>query len=99
MSSPASNQASGTTLPPEVVELALAGQRIDAVKLLRERTGMGLREAKDAVDAVAAGVTPRLQNDGGAVNDGLSRVPQYAIIAMVVIAALYFFFPALRSGQ
>jgi ribosomal protein L7/L12 len=34
-----------------VLELA-AGRRIEAIRLLRERTGLGLKEAKDAIDAM-----------------------------------------------
>ena len=34
---------------PEAV-LLRAGQKIEAIKSLRERTGLGLKEAKDAVD-------------------------------------------------
>lgn len=35
--------------------LVRAGRMIDAIKLYRERTGAGLKDAKDAVDAIAAG--------------------------------------------
>jgi ribosomal protein L7/L12 len=39
--------------PGEAVRsLILAGQKIQAIKLYREQTGVGLREAKDAVDAM-----------------------------------------------
>lgn len=34
----------------EVRILAAAGHKIEAIKLLREQTGMGLREAKEAVE-------------------------------------------------
>lgn len=34
----------------EVRQLAQSGQAINAIKLLREQTGLGLKEAKDAVD-------------------------------------------------
>lgn len=33
-------------------ELKAAGRPIQAIKLYRERTGLGLKEAKDAVDAL-----------------------------------------------
>ena len=36
---------------PEVA-LLRAGRKIDAIKSLRERTGIGLKEAKDAIDAL-----------------------------------------------
>jgi ribosomal protein L7/L12 len=42
-------------LKEEIRTLVLSGRMIDAVKLYRERTGTGLKDAKDAVDAIAAG--------------------------------------------
>ena len=38
-------------LSPDVVQLINSGNLIQAIKLHRERTGLGLAEAKDAVDA------------------------------------------------
>ena len=35
---------------PEVQRLAKAGQKVEAIKLIRDHTGMGLKEAKDIVD-------------------------------------------------
>jgi ribosomal protein L7/L12 len=32
-----------------------AGRKIEAIKLLRERTGIGLREARDAIEAMERG--------------------------------------------
>ena len=37
-------------LSDEVRQLADAGKKIEAIKLHREQTGLGLKEAKDAVD-------------------------------------------------
>ncbi len=37
----------------ELLELLNAGQKISAIKLYRERHGVGLKEAKDAVEALA----------------------------------------------
>jgi ribosomal protein L7/L12 len=34
----------------EVRSLAASGKKINAIKLLRDQTGLGLKEAKDAVD-------------------------------------------------
>ncbi len=48
-----------TTSNPEwiqqVQQLAQAGQKIEAIKLFREHTNLGLNEAKDAVEAMEAG--------------------------------------------
>src|SRR5689334_3870312 len=37
-------------LPPEVIAAIESGRTIDAIKLFRESTGVGLAEAKEAVD-------------------------------------------------
>ena len=40
---------------PRVVELVQSGRQIDAIKLYRELTGVGLAEAKDAVERIRLG--------------------------------------------
>lgn len=40
------------SLPPEVVEAWRSGRKIEAIRLLREKTGAGLAEAKAAVEAL-----------------------------------------------
>lgn len=40
------------SLPPEVVAALQKGKRIEAIKLLRKSSGVGLAEAKALVDAV-----------------------------------------------
>jgi ribosomal protein L7/L12 len=37
-------------VPPDVISLAQSGQKIEAIKRYRQLTGVGLAEAKDAVD-------------------------------------------------
>lgn len=39
-------------LPAHVLAALANGQKIEAIRLLREATGLGLKEAKDAVEAV-----------------------------------------------
>ncbi len=39
----------------EIEALVNRNRKIEAIKLVRERTGMGLKDAKDLVDAMAAG--------------------------------------------
>jgi ribosomal protein L7/L12 len=41
-------------LPPGVSDLLLQGRKINAIKLYREATGVGLKDAKDAVERVEA---------------------------------------------
>lgn len=61
-----SRKSSGEGLPSlvpahthveSVEELVRQGRKIEAIKLHRERTGLGLKEAKEAIDAVEAGGT------------------------------------------
>ena len=50
------DQATPGGMSAEVKALAgVPGQKIAAIKLLREQTGLGLKEAKDAVEAYMAG--------------------------------------------
>ncbi len=42
--------AAGNTDMDQIKRLALAGQKIDAIKLYREIYGVGLKRAKDAVE-------------------------------------------------
>ena len=37
---------------PEVLALVRERRKIDAIRLVRQRTGLGLKEAKDRVDAM-----------------------------------------------
>jgi len=38
-------------LPPDVLAALQRGNKIEAIKLMRQLTGLGLKEAKDAVEA------------------------------------------------
>lgn len=43
-------QVDGDGISPEVRQLAMQGKKIQAIKVLREQTGLGLKESKDIVD-------------------------------------------------
>ncbi|NNP76834.1 50S ribosomal protein L7/L12 [Acinetobacter sp. Ac_3412] len=38
------------TIPAEALAMLHAGQLIDAIKITREKTGLGLKESKDLID-------------------------------------------------
>jgi hypothetical protein len=42
-----------------ILEALRVGNKIEAIKLYRSRTGLGLKESKDTIDALAAGMTPQ----------------------------------------
>ncbi len=46
------SHAGSEFVPEEVRMLAREGRQIEAIKLLRSQTGMGLKEAKEKVDAI-----------------------------------------------
>ncbi len=76
-----------------VIAAVDSGHKIEAIKLLREETGLGLAEAKDVVDALARSrkksapsTSPGMAEEGGA--GGMIRM----IIAIVIILGLYFYF-------
>ncbi|WP_067434960.1 ribosomal protein L7/L12 [Nocardioides jensenii] len=44
--------ATGAPISARVRQLAIEGKKIQAIKVHREETGLGLKEAKDAVEAL-----------------------------------------------
>ncbi|GAB2957710.1 hypothetical protein GCM10027280_53020 [Micromonospora polyrhachis] len=55
------------TVAEQVAALLRAGKKIPAVKLVRDRTGLSLRDAKEAVDAI--------ERDGAQAMPGLGKLP------------------------
>jgi len=51
-------EAPGTSYPPALMEAIQRGKMIDAIKIYRQLTHAGLKEAKAAVDAIASGRQP-----------------------------------------
>lgn len=80
--------SSKPALSNEVIEAIERGNKIEAIKLLRESTGLGLKESKDLIDAYEdnrpAGSQPLRRGD---TNSGIIIV----IVLAVVAYALYKF--------
>ncbi len=80
------------TFSEEVLAAVDAGRKIEAIKILREKTGIGLADAKHAIDAlsrerrndpvIAAGMT----EEGGA--GGMIKM----IVVIVIVLGVYFYF-------
>jgi len=51
-------QRSPDSLPVEVVDALRRGNKIEAIKLVRDATGLGLKEAKDAVERIESEESP-----------------------------------------
>lgn len=82
-----------------VLQAVAAGRTIEAIKQLREETGVGLKEAKDEIDRlmreqrghhspIAAGEDAPMSEQGGA--GAVLRI----IVVVVVLFAIYKFFLA-----
>jgi hypothetical protein len=69
-----------------------AGNKIEAIKLYRLRTGLGLKESKDAVEAIQAGMTVSVESPQGLqpVKQTSARVGCIlGVVILVVILALF----------
>ena len=79
----------------EVLAAVQRGHKIEAIKILREETGLGLKEAKEAIDALSrerqgkASIAPGMAEEGGAG----SMIKLVVVIIAVIVAYFYFFAP------
>ncbi|HEY8244947.1 MAG TPA: ribosomal protein L7/L12 [Casimicrobiaceae bacterium] len=86
---PGAAQQANRALPPDAARALARGDKIEAIKLARAETGLGLKEAKDWVDAQAA--TPQMPT-------GLApgEVPRHEgfglwiVVIVLIVAAAYF---------
>lgn len=70
-------------LPEDVLALARAGRKIEAIKVLRQRKRLGLKEAKEQIEAVTGtGTNPRALIIAAAV-----AVLLLGLLGMLLIAA------------
>jgi hypothetical protein len=79
-------------LSPEIYQLLAAGRKVEAIKLIREETGLGLAEARELVDALSGyegpvdTPPPMMTEEGGA--GGLMAI----VIASLLAFLVYVFF-------
>ena len=79
-------------LPLQVQSALKAGRKIEAIKLLRKATGMGLMEAKDAVESVPLlGSQADRPHRAAAKNDtGVGRMILVFVVLGSCVAAYLF---------
>ncbi len=63
------------TLDAELAELLVRGDKVAAIKLLRERAGMGLAAAKSAVEAALAGAAVAAADRDGTAASAVAELP------------------------
>lgn len=71
-----------TELPPMVVDALTRGRKIEAIKLLRKARGIGLKEAKEALDAYSPNEPPV---SGSVVSGGGSRLPWLVVAILLAL--------------
>lgn len=76
--------SNGSGLPADVIAKLHEGRKIDAIKLLREQRGIGLKEAKQEVDAYLRD-HPQLasmQNSGNSIGC-------FAVVGLIMVVGAY----------
>lgn len=76
-------------LPMAVMDAVRQGNKVEAIRLLREQTGLGLKEAKDAVDAAAREAQAAGHGSPGQVGAGRNAL-WWVVAALLVAAGVYF---------
>jgi hypothetical protein len=81
-------------LPPEVIRAIERGRKVEAIKLLRESTGLGLANAKVLVDKVARRLGPPSTALPGFVEEetNVTSLLKTLLLVVVLFAAYRNFF-------
>ena len=77
--------------PPAAVAALSNGNKIEAIKILREEWGLGLKEAKDAVEAyikTQPALAATMQEASASSQRGC--IPWLLVLALIGCAAYYF---------
>ena len=86
-------QSSGSPveLPTEALSALQAGNKIEAIKLVRVAAGLGLKDAKDLVERYVA-TQPGLQQQMNAAGAEQGRKLIFALVVFIAIGAAVYFF-------
>jgi len=79
-------------LPPSAVSALHAGNKMEAIKLTREATNLGLKEAKELVEAYVA-TSPALQAQLQAQSSSSGSLLSSLFMIILVVAAVVYFWP------
>ena len=76
----------------EVIAAVDRGNKIEAIKRLRAETGLGLKDAKHAIDALSRERRGDPGSDAGMSEEGGAGSMIKMVIAIAVLLAVYFYF-------
>ena len=83
--------ATSGTWQQEVRGLLAQGQKIAAIKLVREQTGAGLKDAKDFVEAIEGGQNPPIPMPAVKLSQGGGCTTVLIAILLALILFAYFY--------
>ena len=88
---PSSSTVSDSVLQQEVRGFLLQGQKIEAIKLVRQQTGSGLKDAKDYVEALEQGQSPPMPAPAVKLSQGggCATVLIAILVALIILAYLH----------
>ncbi len=69
-------------IPAEAGELARCGRIVEAIKIIRAQTGLGLAEAKEAVDAYLRDPRAMSPSGGSSASPSAFQLPPLAIVSL-----------------
>ena len=84
-----------SNLPPDAIVALQRGDKIEAIKIARERLGLGLKEAKDVVEAYVA-ADPQLQETFTAAQGQSQRGCLITLSVFVLVGLIVYYFLVLR---
>ncbi len=79
-------------LPSEVIQLIEDGRKIEAIKMLRESTGLGLANAKVLVDRVSRTHGPKREVVSFKDESSGAGKILVSLVAVMALATVYFFY-------
>ena len=85
-------QTQFSTLPNAAVEMLWRGEVIEAIKLVRVEQNLGLKEAKDLVDAYIRSQPSLRQKMEQTQSEMWQKLKRGLLIALIVAAAAVYFF-------
>jgi len=77
--------------PTAAIDALTKGKKIEAIKILRQEWGLGLKDAKDAVDTFVEG-RPDLASQFQEATTGNRRLGLLVLVLLMTVFLLYRFF-------
>jgi hypothetical protein len=89
---PSSGAVNDGIWQPQVRGLIAGGQKIEAIKLVRQQTGCGLKDAKDFVEAIERGQSPPVPSAAVTQPQSVGCAVLFVAILFGIAAALLTYF-------